>query len=568
VIGRALRRQRAAAVAAALALLLLGAGTGAVAWQARVARGEADRANAVKGFLLQIFAASDPRIASDRPRGQVTARELLDGAAARIDAEFEGQPALRIELLGAVARIYRELGETDRYRELQARQLALAQQFPGRFPATEIEVWLNRAGDALGDSDMALGRRHLQVAVRLIAAAGLDDSLLRAQWWVADGQSLDSSRFDERKAAFTRALALFDRYGPHDAGRATALSELGLVEYDRGRNEAAIVWYRQALAAHDTAEHPDDGEAQTIWGNLGQADLNLGRYDDAEAAYRQAAQLAERTYGQRHADYWNSASQHARLLHLNGRRDEATAEFRALLQLMPTEPTKYEGSEALINDADCLTAQGDAAAAVPLYQTALHWYERKSPEPNSLRRIHMHLGDAYDQIGQSADARRLLETAASEYAAAEAPSRQTRMAASERWARFLVAHGEPAAAKALFADGLAQDQGRHFAHAALAQAGLARVALAQGDVAGALAASQAAREAWAAVRGFLDVRMGVAIDRVRARALLAAGDRAGAQALAEAALASSLRYDVSTAPSLAQARALLREAQGAPAAAR
>ena len=561
VVGRALRRQRAASAAAALALLLLIAGTVGVAWQARIARAEADRANAVKAFLLQVFAASDPRIASDKPRGQVTARELLDVATTSIDTDFKDQPPLRIELLGTVALIYRELGETDRYRDLQARELALAQQYPGRFVPIEVEIWLDRAGDAQVDGDLALARRQLQVADRLLAGAGLDNSVLRALWWVGVGQATDSTRYDDRKAAYAKALALFERQGPHDAGRATALSEMGLVDYDQGRNEAAVGWYRQALAAHDVAEHPDDGEAQTIWGNLGQALLNLGRYDEAEDAYHHAAAVALRTYGERHPDYWGPASQDARVLHLNGQRDEAMRRFQALSTVMPAVSNRFEVAEAQINDADCLLRQGDAAAALPLLEAVERWQQSKSPEPNALRRTHLLLGDAYEQLGRSAQARRTLEQAYGEYVAAEQPERQTRMAATERWARLRIAQGEPAAAKALFAAVLEQDQGRHLAHTALAQAGLARVALAQGDVAAALAASQAARDDWAAVRGFRDVRMGVYIDRVRARVLLAAGHTAGARALAESALAASLRYDAPSAPSVAEARALLQQAQ-------
>ncbi len=309
------------------------------------------------------------------------------------------------------------------------------------------------------------------------------------------------------------------------------------------------------------AEHPDDGEAQTIWGNIGQANLNLGRYDEAEDAYRHAAAIALRTYGERHPDYWNPASEDAQVLHLNGQRDEAMRRFRALSTVMPAVPNRFEVAEAQANYGVCLARQGEAAAALPLLEAVERWQQSKSPGPNALRRIHLLLGDVYDQLGRNALARRTLEGAYGEYVAAETPERQTRMAATERWARFLVAQGEPEPAKALFAAVIEQDHGRHLAHAALARAGLARAALAEGDVHAALAASQAARDDWATVRGFRDVRMGVYIDRVRAQVLLAAGDQAGAKALAESALAASLRYDAPTAPSVAEARSLLQMAQ-------
>jgi hypothetical protein len=49
-----------------------------VAWQARRAQREAARATAVKDFLVSVFRASDPRVASDKPRGKITAEELFD----------------------------------------------------------------------------------------------------------------------------------------------------------------------------------------------------------------------------------------------------------------------------------------------------------------------------------------------------------------------------------------------------------------------------------------------------------------------------------------------------------
>jgi hypothetical protein len=66
---------------------------------------------------------------------------------------------------------------------------------------------------------------------------------------------------------------------------------------------------------------------------------------------------------------------------------------------------------------------------------------------------------------------------------------------------------------------------------------------------------------WAEVRGLSDVRMGVYVQRVRAKVLLARDDRPGALALAEAALAASQRYDAPGAASIAEARSLVQQAQ-------
>ena len=561
VISRALRRHRGWAAGLAIAMLALVTGTAAVAWQARVARAEADRANAVKGFLLHVFKASDPRIASDKPRGQATARELLYAGAGRIDSEFTDQPALRIELLGTVADLYRELGEPARYQALQERRVALARQSPGHYPAVEIEALLNAASDDMVEPNRAHAREHLAHAEGLLKQAGLDASLWSARWWLTSGQAIDPERFDDRLAAFDHALALYRRFGPHDPGLVTALTERGLVKYDQGDHEDAVRLYREALAAETTTVNRDDAEEQTIWGNLGVVYLNLGRFDEAAAAYLQAAEIARRTYGERHADYWVPASQYARLLHLNGRRDDGMQRFETLRGLMPDPPASEDGRKVLVDYSERLTAQGDAARALPWQEAAERNYRQRQGTPNTLRRTRLLLGDSYEQLGRQDEARRMLGAAFDEYSATEQPEWQTRMMATERWARFLVAHGERADAKRLFSEVLAQDHDRHLAHAALAQAGLARVALAERDPGAARMASTAAMQRWADVRGFRDVRMGAYIARVHARALLAAGDREGARAAAESALADSLRFDAPAAASIAEARDLLRQAK-------
>ena len=557
VAGRSLRRHRTVAAASAVVVLVVATGTVAVAWQANIARREAERATMVKNFLLQVFKASDPRIASDKPRGQTTARDLLDVGAERIERDFGAQPELRIELLGTVVGLLRELGETSRYKALQDRRLALAQQYPGKFPGAEVEIWLNRSRDEATNGGSRAARADLVPANRLLTLNGLDETLLRARWWVSFGEAVDQSAFAMRTAAFDHALALYARLGPHDPGRVTALTEQALVRFDAGDNLAAVRLDREALAAYETTIDRDDGEAQTIWGNLALAYVNLGRYAEAEAAYGRAADLVQRTYGKHSSYYWYPASQHARLLHLNGQRLQAIRQFEALMAFVPLTLEAPDAIEATANYTECLIRQGDAAKALSRAEAVEVAYQNHPSAAQSLRRFQLQLAGAYEQLGRFDDARRMFRVAFDEFVANERPEFQTRMAATERWARFLVARGENSAARALFAAVLAQDNSRHLAHTALAQAGLARVALAQGDLVVARAAIDDAMHRWATVRGFRDVRMGVYIARVHARVLLANGDRVGARREALAALVASEQYDAPAAPSIADAKELL-----------
>ena len=558
VSGRALSRHRSGALAGGLVLLAIAAGTGGVAWQAHKAREEAARATAVKNFLVQVFQASDPRIAADKPRGQVTARELLDAGAGRIETDFANQPDLQVELFGTVTELFRALGDKPRYLASQDRRLALAQAHPGRYPQVEVDALLNKVRDELDVPNRQKARDRLAEVDPLIKRAGLDDAMPRVSWWSLKGYAEPPDQFDAQQADYENAYAIVIRVAPRDPLRADVLQSLGAVSLLRGDYAGADRQWREALVAWAQTDLKREGDAMMLWGSVGTADTLLGRYDDAAAALLQATTIAQRTFGDQEPSYWAPAAEYARLMHLNGQRALALQRFEALHAVIHDDPTNSRGWYALTLYAERLAAEGRPELALPLLEGAIAFQHDHPQSGAMLRRNSIFLGDVQEQLGRTADARQTLHSAYDAYVAQEGPDKQARLIATERWARFLVDQGDSAQARPLFAAVLAQDHDRHLAHAALAQAGMARVALAEGDVKAADDASAAAVKRWSEVRGFRDVRMGVYITRVRAEALLAAGDPSGAHAAAAAALADSQRYDAPQAASIKQANDLLQ----------
>ncbi|MET0292885.1 MAG: serine/threonine-protein kinase, partial [Steroidobacteraceae bacterium] len=153
--GKFLRRHRTAAAFSGLLIAVVAAGVAGVFWQAREARQQARRAEAVTAFLTSVFAASDPRIASDTPRGQITARQLLDLGVPRIEAGFADDPRTQIELLRAVADIYRALDEHERADALQERQLALVRRLYGPHHPNVLDHAVELGSRACGAADAA-----------------------------------------------------------------------------------------------------------------------------------------------------------------------------------------------------------------------------------------------------------------------------------------------------------------------------------------------------------------------------------------------------------------------------
>jgi len=247
------RRHRLGTVFAAVLVIAVGTGVMLVAWQANEAAQQARRAEAVKAFLVDIFSASDPRIASDKPRGEVTARELLDLGATRIEREFVGDPRTQIDLLGTVGDIYRELGATDRGVALNARKVELAKKFYGELSDPVLDSAVQAAAFACGDQADTCNRLQAE-ADALLGRAGRNNGALRAAWWVTEGIRLRpaAAKDAERRAAFDKGVALYRAEAPRHTGYVTALEELASDHQMRSDYAGAISLHEEALDRKST----------------------------------------------------------------------------------------------------------------------------------------------------------------------------------------------------------------------------------------------------------------------------------------------------------------------------
>jgi tetratricopeptide (TPR) repeat protein len=549
-----------AAIAAIFLLLIVGvAGT---SWQWARAQREARRALATKDFLLSVFNASDPRNAQDKPRGEITARELLDRSVDRIEKEFSGDPDVQIELLGDIAAIYRELDETERYQALLQRQVAIARGRYGDTHPAVINALLDESVDAIKQSDYDGALKLLDQLDPLIRRAGQDHAPARARWWLSRGQALisDPARQDARTDALERAVTLFASLPSVEPGYVTALTDLGNIYSARRELDVAIADFQRAIRLSESVGNRNDAELVTIYGNLALAQWNNGDFSPAEDSYNHSADIARRTYGEGHRTYWIPAANHARMVHLLGDRERAMRMFEVLLKLLPPESAKnHDAAEVREWYAGCLSAEGHVQQAIPLLEASAHGYEEVPEYDYEIPRIRLTLGDAYDRAGRTDDARRTLKFVLDDRAARGPPDFQPLLAARERWGRFLLEQGDLAGAQAQFQEVIAQAHGHHWAHVALAYGDLARLAILRHDAAAAVEAAGTAVNLFDHVEGFRDVRMGSALRQIDAQALQFAGEPGLARVWAQRAVDADIKYDAPDSPELASARATLAQ---------
>jgi len=255
--GKFVRRHRLAAAATALTVLfIVGFATG-MAWLARrAARGEA-RARREEEFLASIFKAATP----EGSKGEnVTARQLLDQAAGRLDAELASDPELQAEMTESIAQSYVALGLYSQAQPLLERALRLTEQSAGPTSPSYAENLANLATD------------------------------YRLQ-----------SEFKKAELLFRRAVSLNEKlYGRNTLPFAHSLSNLGECLYWEDLDVEAEQVLRQALAIErPLADNFQDGTRDYLALALGRK----GDYPEAAQLLRESTEISGRVLGKQSADY-------------------------------------------------------------------------------------------------------------------------------------------------------------------------------------------------------------------------------------------------------------------------
>jgi tetratricopeptide (TPR) repeat protein len=600
LLKRLVRRNRlAAALTTGLVLVLL-VGSAAVGWQgvnarraaeravreAGIAKSEAQRAEseaqraesearrqrATKDFLIGVFKASDPRIASDRPRGTITAKELLDASSDKIEKQFANDPGTEVELLGIVADIYGELDENERFGILNQKQIDLAAREYGNSSRVVIEARLKQADDANTRGDYAEALKQVAKIDELIGRAGLEDSAERAYSLFIRAIALtpDASAQSERLRVLEQASTIYAAAAPNDPRYSFVLSSIGGIYHGRSDYRRAADYTRRSIAVAEGVSDRDDGALALNYSNLGKSLSYDGNFDDAVQAYEHAAQLAKDTYGIHSAYYWTVVGNYAQTLHLRGDRRPSMRMFDALMPLLPAVPTKFhnayeQNSAARVRETygRCLLAEGRAKLALRQFEAAAQGFREAPTYFYDLGEVQGEIGAADDRLGRTTDARRLLKVALDEYLKAFPADNPGILRLRFVWGTFLLEHSDRNGAEKEFREILSQSHDRTIAPVALAYGGLARLAIARHDTAGALAFSSRAIDLFEHVTGPRDVRMGPKLWRIRAEALLISGDAEEARGWAQRSLDADRQYDDPSSADIAEAERTLSAAKAA-----
>jgi eukaryotic-like serine/threonine-protein kinase len=362
VVRKYLARHRTVVALSALAIFAMVTGTIVSVIQAQRASAEAEvareqtaRAHAVEQFLSGLFNANSADQADPEAARRISARELLDRGAARIDKTLADFPDAKADVLATLGTMYVHLGDWNKAAELNQTRLPLVEKSFGK-GSTEYAQALADAAEKVNGT-----RKDDEAVLRLTAEAKkilinlrqdkglLFGELLRMESTVWRRRDLDiavenAARAVEIIRPFTKNIALVVRpqatlaasnadslIDPNsDMSKArniakrfgTALGDLGMAYNAGGNFIEADEALREASQLLSETRGSDNFDAAWVVVLRGTINVMRGNFVDAEPMLREGTINVKRTGGPEHPSTVYAESMLAWFLHLTGRREE------------------------------------------------------------------------------------------------------------------------------------------------------------------------------------------------------------------------------------------------------
>jgi len=333
--------------------------TGRLSEERDIAQRERKAADTVAEFMIDVFRRANP----NETRGaEVTARDALDAAAARIDRDLSNEPRLRLALMRKMGQSYSGLGLMPEALGLMERQVSVARNLFG-----ETDVELARALEALG---------HVYHSM---------------------------SKFTLAEQAFGEAELIRIRLGlEHDAEWARLLHAIAANLRAEQRFEDAIKYHLRAETGARALPESEHATLGNVLQGLAFTYGESGDYANAERYAREALPLLEGAVFEGHDLYGNGLNTLANILRRQFKVEEAEPLFRRFVR----RQTEMLGSNHFLvaraqnNLATLLRAKADYKGSEAALLEALRIYESgREPDQLDLAVAHHNLAGVYREAG-------------------------------------------------------------------------------------------------------------------------------------------------------------------------
>lgn len=458
------RHKTGVLVSAGVGLLVLGF-AGVMTWQQAQMRQERDRAQheaekaqEVTGFLVDLFRSSDP---SEVLGDTLTAFDMLAWGKQRA-AALENQPMIQLALYKEMGTVYRSLGQYAEADTLLRKTIELQEQHLGPTHPDLIESLLEWANVYIDWGAYSQAIAPLERALALVEVpenatdemrATVLNDLANTHFRLGDVKSsrmklkasLGYRRNTYRRlhntpgatdlqravaardlahnlwslgqlvpadSLFEQAVFYYDRARPgDDAEKADALGDLGLVKMGLSQHEAAIEVLKRARAMRERLLGPAHPLAYKSKYELGYALMKQGRHAPAELLFTEVLAYHRQTLPPGHPQIAFVLERLARNYRLNNQLAEAETAYREALAINEVliPPNPREVGNTLVGLGRTLSLQGQLDTAEGLLRAGIHVLSDVH-ESTSFRLLEskLWLGYNHQQMGQYAAADSLI----------------------------------------------------------------------------------------------------------------------------------------------------------------
>lgn len=450
------------AVLAGLAFLMLYSWTlyhhaAAMEAERNVARAEAQRAEEVQRFLVDLFKSADPYTPVDSAQSsQMTVLNVLQKGTQRVRSELADRPAIKADLLGTIAEVYDDLGQSDPGLATEREALTLRRRL-GDTTTAAYRAGVGHLGSLYwqagqGDSALVMFRRRLDLALQangqrdpevasarvdlalhLVSGGRLAEARTQLQTVVADSATvapaelseayrsladIDSKqgRLEEGERLARRALALKRQvYGDSSPGAAVGHVTLAGILGGLGRLDEAEQHFDRGLKILKSTIGPDHDITLTTLNNLAILRMNAGNLTGAEEIYRQVLAAQVRRHGGTSLDVGTTYQNLGTVLARQGRLAEAERLHRHALAIyrQRLQPGSYLLALPHLSLSAIDLQQGQPAVAESEARAALAILEKTLPPGHYATAVaRCRVGRALAAQGQPAAAEKMLVAAA------------------------------------------------------------------------------------------------------------------------------------------------------------
>jgi tetratricopeptide (TPR) repeat protein len=346
-----------------------------------MAERERARAEEVSSFLVNMFKLSDPQ---ENRGNKVTARELLDSGAKRLQAGLQNQPETKAALLSTVGEVYDSLGQYREALPLLTESLTLQPLQDRSRIATLLEIGRARSGAGdLGGAEQPL-QEALRLSQREFGAASQESG--RSLWALAHLR-YKQDRFADSNQLYNRSLNILETTTAPATDISALLDDLANVYADQQQWALAKQTYERALDIDRRVLGDDHPRVAIRLNNLAIVAQNMGDLSLAETLFQDAIRRKEQAYGAQHPETATTLNNYGLLLQREGRLAEAEPLLQNALEveLNLYGPDNYNVAYARVSLAMLLHDQGKLIKAESEFRQALAVYDKTLPADHQYR---------------------------------------------------------------------------------------------------------------------------------------------------------------------------------------